>query len=98
MDRVTYIIPELVISPKGRVKVVKVLFDGGESGWALAEVEWDGDLATAIRWNGNLENPSGTPQSRGLPIWFILPEGVDEAAKKIALEMRKAETFVKIKG
>ncbi len=85
----TYIKPELVLAPRGRIKNIKVLYDGGKDSWALAEVDWDGASATAIRWNGNPENPSGTPQSRGLPIWFILPEGVDEAAKKVAREKMK---------
>ncbi len=34
---------------------------------------WDGDFAVGIRWNGKLGEGVGSPQSRGLPTWFILP-------------------------
>jgi hypothetical protein len=27
-----------------------------------------------MRWNGTGENPLGSPQSRGLPTWFIVPD------------------------
>ena len=28
----------------------------------------------ALRWNGKAGNPIGSPQSRGLPTWFIVPD------------------------
>jgi hypothetical protein len=46
--------------------------------WAVALGYWEGKETLAIRWNGDDENPVGTPQSRGLPTWFILPNTPEE--------------------
>ena len=80
----SYVKPELVTSPKGRVSGLVVLHDGGENSWSLARMKWDGKDAVGVRWNGGTDgttHPSvGNPQSRGVPTWFILPEEIAEAA------------------
>lgn len=70
-----FIDPRKVESPKGRWKLIDVLYDGGDGKDALAIGEWDHQRVLAIRWNGNSADISGVgnPQSRGLPTWFILP-------------------------
>jgi hypothetical protein len=78
----TYIKPQDVVSPKASVSELYVEFDGGIyddknpnpwGGFSVARMLWDGHPAVGIRWNGNGEWV-GTPQSRGLPTWFILPD------------------------
>ena len=75
-----YIQPEKVISPKMHWSLIDVL-DSGEGpgavadGVSLALGKWDQDPCLAIRWNGGEGNRLGNPQSRGLPTWFILPQG-----------------------
>ena len=71
-----YTHPDMVISPHGRLKNLKVIYDGGEEGWSLAEMKWDGKDALGIRWNGGPQTGVGNPQSRGIPTWFILPDAV----------------------
>jgi hypothetical protein len=70
-----YTPPDKVRSPKSRWMLSEVLEDLGEWGTSVAVGEWDEKRVLAIRWNGDADNPNGNPQSRGLPIWFILPEG-----------------------
>jgi hypothetical protein len=85
--------PRLVKSPKGAVSHLKILYDGGEQtaayreweGWSIAELEWNEEPTLACRWNGSAENGGvsalGNPQSRGLPIWFIIPKPLHEAIR-----------------
>lgn len=80
----TYMMPEMVRSPKARLSEVTILMDKGENSWSFAEVIWDKKKCFAVRWNGSFNDSShniGTPQSRGLPMWFILPD--DEDFRKI---------------
>ena len=89
----SYTNPRIVLSPKGSIKNLNVLHDGGENGWSLAEMTWDGSDVLAMRWNGgsNNGNPSiGNPQSRGVPTWFVLPDEVGTASK--ALQFPKPST------
>jgi hypothetical protein len=66
--------PDTVLSPKGAVRDLRVLYNTGEGGWSLAKLLWHDKEALGIRWNGHAENPIGNPQSRGIPTWFIVPE------------------------
>jgi hypothetical protein len=86
-----YVAPHTVLSPKASVSDLHVIFDGGIydddspawgwTGWSLATMLWDGDPAVGVRWNGE-GDWVGTPSSRGLPTWFILPDPL----AKIALD------------
>lgn len=82
--------PQKVTSPKSFVKKVKVIFDGGETSYSLAEVTWEDQETPSIgiRWNvarrewddlnklnGN-KIAVGMPTSRGWPVWFILPDDI----------------------
>lgn len=73
----SYITPNMVTSPKARIRDLDVIYDGGEEGWALAKMKWDDYDVVAMRWNGGSNDPRfpgiGNPQSRGVPTWFILP-------------------------
>ncbi len=79
--------PQLINSPKGKVDVVKILFDGEtDSAYSLAIIKWEGVLKLGIRWNiaeGEWEDAKkqqgmaeciGNPQSRGHSTWFVLPD------------------------
>ncbi len=70
-----YIPPTTVTSPRQKWILIKVLVDEGEGGTAIAVGRWEDKPVLAIRWNGDEEGPVGTPQSRGLATWFIIPEG-----------------------
>ncbi|MDO5089329.1 MAG: hypothetical protein Q4D53_06040 [Leptotrichiaceae bacterium] len=74
-----YIKPEEVLSPKGRVGNIRVLVE--KEDYSIVLLEWDGEDVVATRWNTtNIEKDNiGTPQSRGLPTWFILPEEIADA-------------------
>lgn len=86
-----YIDPKSVVSPKHIVDEVEVVFDAGpvEQSWAVATLSWDHKDAVGIRWNGEPGGKGiGTPQARGVPTWFIVPEELQdtvlEAARKLA--------------
>jgi hypothetical protein len=87
-----YTKPQDVLSPKGSIKNIRVIYDGREHGWSLARLEWDGEEVIGIRWNGGSTNgiPSvGNPQSRGYPTWFVLPEEAGEQIIKMKLNKLK---------
>ena len=86
----SYVDPSTVTSPKSLVSDVQVIYDSGpvEYGWAVATLRWDKRPAVGIRWNGGPGSGIGSPQSRGLPTWFVVPEEladlVREAAERLA--------------
>jgi len=80
--------PKTVLSPKGRVTSVEVIFDAGpeDFSWSVAKLKWDDSDAVGIRWNGDSNNSKGTPQARGNPAWFIVPQQLAEAVLAAAKE------------
>ena len=66
--------PEKVISPRHLWSLSFVVSDNGMGNYAIAVGRWRGECALAMRWNGMPGDPLGSPQSRGLPTWFILPQ------------------------
>ena len=86
--------PKAVLSPKGRVKGVKVIFDKGPvpKSWSVAEIEWDGQKAIGIRYNGDSESTKGLPQARGNPAWFIVPDEIKSEVLAAAEKLRQAES------
>lgn len=74
-----YIRPHDVHSPKSRWTLIAVLDEAEEGECALAIGRWDNKVQLATRYNGNSENPVGSPQSRGLPTFFIVPDKYNEA-------------------
>jgi hypothetical protein len=81
--------PRTVLTPKGRIKNLDVLHNGGENSWSLASMIWDNVPVLAMRWNGGSSSGKpglGTPQARGHPTWFVLPSelgDVIQAAIKV---------------
>jgi len=79
-----YIPPEDVRSPReAGISNMRVLYNGGPSNpatddyrWSAATFEWYGEEALGVRWNGHSEGMAGNPQSRGMPIWFIVPDEI----------------------
>ena len=90
--------PKTVLSPKGRVKSLEVVYDAGPvpGSWSVAEIEWDGSPIVGIRWNGDENSNKGLPQARGNPAWFILPEDIADAVleKAQALKRKEAESLL----
>ena len=83
----SYVKPEDVKSPQPFWRLHRVLREGVEDDWAAAEGQWkDGDEVwrdrLAIRWNGSPGWPLGNPQSSGHATWFIVPNELEEAARK----------------
>lgn len=89
-----YVKPSEVLSPKGQVEVLDVLYDGGEGDVSVARIHYRDELnqpfveCTGIRWNGDLRVGSkGMPLSRGYPVWFVIPDEFSECMQKRALEL-----------
>lgn len=81
-----YVDPKTVDSPRANWKLIEVLRNGdingrGDNDAALAIGEWDGERVFAVRWNGTNKEARGvgSPQSRGLPTWFIVPWWMNKA-------------------
>jgi hypothetical protein len=75
----TYVFPSEVHSPKAHWRLIEVLLDRGEGQCAYALGKWDGESRIGFRWNGTKDSPIGNPQSRGLPTWTMLDQGLHEA-------------------
>jgi hypothetical protein len=72
--------PQDVHSPRSRWSLIHVLADEGEGEHSVAVGLWDHSPVLAMRWNGGgKDGPLGNPQSRGLPIWFIVPKKFNSA-------------------
>lgn len=76
--------PSQVDSPRGRWRLLRVLWNSrvegsGDGGASLALGTWDGEPCLALRWNGDRGEGVGSPQSRGLPTWFIVPRELSDA-------------------
>jgi hypothetical protein len=92
--------PKTVLSPKGMVDHLKVIHDGGVhndgdpwSGWSLATLSWDRGPAVGIRWNGIVGEGVGSPQSRGIPTWMIVPDPLAGiAVAKVERHLRGEDT------
>lgn len=83
-----YITPDKVTSPRKVWTLIRVLESGDKEDSngqrvAIALGKWKGDdedkPVLGMRWNGSKGSPIGTPQSRGLPTWFIIPKRLEEA-------------------
>lgn len=76
-----YTDPKDVTSPQLSVSKVRPVFDAGEWDHSVALLHWEKKPAVGLRWNGGSEGGGkiqpGNPQSRGLPIWFIVPEAYE---------------------
>jgi hypothetical protein len=82
-----YITPDKVTSPRRSWSLTHVLEDGAKADsygnrLAIAIGKWEGSPALGMRWNGSKGKPIGTPQSRGLPTWFIIPRRLEDAVIK----------------
>jgi hypothetical protein len=84
-----YVDPRTVDSPKNKLSTVEVIYDTGPKthSWAVARLRWEGDHVVGIRWNGEPKNGIGSPQSRGLPTWFIVPHELQDAVLKVAEQL-----------
>lgn len=76
------VLPGQVLSPMRRWSLVDVLLDEGDGEPAVAAGRWEGEPVLAMRWNGDADNRIGNPQSRGLPVWFVVPATFEEAILK----------------
>ncbi len=79
-----YITPDKVVSPKRIWSLTHVVEDGVKPDSygqrvAICIGKWDNQPTLGMRWNGTKEKPIGTPQSRGLPTWFVIPKRLHEA-------------------
>ena len=78
-QKMDYIKPDNVTSPRKNWSLIAVLDEGTEGSSALALGTWKGQPRLGMRWNGRSDNPVGNPQSRGLPTWFMLDEKYQQA-------------------
>ena len=82
-----YVDPQSVVAPRKQIRSVEVIYNSapGHGGWSIARLDWNGDQALGIRWNGDESSAIGNPQSHGLPTWFVVPEETDMAAVENAI-------------
>jgi len=96
-----YIDPQTVLSPQGKVRNLKVVYDSdpANGGWSVATMQWDTNPnAVGLRWNGSPEESGkGNPQSHGHATWFILPEELAATVLKVtkALEASKEREILR---
>jgi hypothetical protein len=83
--------PNTVISPKDMVKSVEVIYDAGpvDESWSVARLKWGDSPVVGIRWNGDSRSSKGTPQARGNPVWFIVPQALEGAVLTAAQDTSK---------
>jgi hypothetical protein len=96
-----YVDPESVVSPKGAVKDLSVVYDKGpiHGSWSIATLKWNDKPSVGLRWNGEEgEGGKGNPQSRGNPTWFIVPEELSEEVLRAARRLRRVEEEILIEG
>ncbi len=84
-----FVSPSTVLSPRNRVSHVEVIYDGGPDSWSVASLQWDGEDVVGIRWNGSDGSGVGSPQSRGLPTWFIVAGEIQDLVLRAARELAR---------
>ncbi len=69
--------PKTVLSPKGRVKSLEVVYDAGPvpGSWSVAQIEWDGSPIVGIRWNGDENSTKGSAPGAWKPGMVHFAEG-----------------------
>ena len=83
-----YIKPENVTSPRHSWTLTYVLQGSGAKAdshgerVAICIGKWEDEPVLGMRWNGWKDKPIGSPQSRGLPTWFIIPRRLQDAVIK----------------
>ena len=93
-----YIIPEDVLSPRDKVKNLEIIIKNDKEDYSIALLEYNGTECVGVRWNTTNEEKDniGTPQSRGIPTWFILPKEIAEVyLEKFLKEKEKKENDLK---
>ncbi|MDN7820899.1 hypothetical protein [Burkholderia vietnamiensis] len=86
-----YIDPNQVLSPKATWTLKHVTYNGGPGGWSAAEGQWNGTPCLAVRWNGSDNDDGvGSPQSRGYPTWFIVPDELEAVTREAVKGLRDA--------
>lgn len=96
-----YPLPDDVDSPRQHWTLIRVLFRGDQNepeshdpySYSVAVGMWDGKPCLAVRWNANEGLKAGSPQSRGLPTWFIIPKGLQDGV--LATLTKDAQDFAK---
>jgi len=86
--------PKSVLSPKGRIKSVEVIFDKGpkDGSWSVARLTWDNlPNKVGIRWNGDRISTKGLPQARGNPTWFVVPDELADAVLNAARQWERLQ-------
>lgn len=91
-----YIDPKTVTSPKHSWGPNHtVLIDTLDGGWSAAEGTWEGEPCIGLRWNGSDEHASiGSPQSRGNPTWWIVPNELSDTIRKKIELIKKSNGLV----
>lgn len=102
--------PDVVRSPRGYVKEITPLYDGGKYGFSIAILEdCSGNKNLGIRWNVSEKEWEdsrkteggmvcvGMPQSRGYSVWFILPVSFWQfVPKMIQIEIQRHKNLIDI--
>ncbi len=97
-----YVDPQTVLSPQGKVRDLKVVYDShpANDSWSVATMNWDTNPnAVGLRWNGSPEESSkGNPQSHGHATWFIVPDKIAPAVLKAAKDLENSKEQEILRG
>lgn len=78
-----YVDPNTVDSPKKRWQCSTVLINTGQGGWSAADGVFDERECLVLRWNGSdSDGSTGSPQSRGHPTWFVVPDELTHTIRR----------------
>ena len=83
-----YINPKTVLSPKEKIRNLRVIYDSGDGGWSLGKMIYENEEVIGIRWNGDEKTPLGHPISNSHPVWFILPQDISKLVEAYATIMK----------
>jgi len=89
----SYTDPSQVLSPKTLVRNVRVIENEGEGSYSIAKIIYDEREVLACRWNGGDQEPSGHPNSRGIPTWFVIPDRMKNDILKGVFSRAKNERY-----
>ncbi|HEX3628355.1 MAG TPA: hypothetical protein VH280_23345 [Verrucomicrobiae bacterium] len=90
-----YTAPASVTAPQDFISNIRVIYDGGDDSFSLAQLDWEGKPCFAMRWNvarREWDDPNkalgknvcvGMPSSHGHPVWFVLPDEIMKQDPKI---------------
>ena len=72
------------IGDYGKWEYGRVLYNGLQGSWSVAEGFYDGEPRLGIRWNGDDNDPEYPSFPKlGRALWFIVPRELEESVRTV---------------